>query len=315
MDHPIDRRQFTTAAAAAVLGVSAMTRAEERTTSTSDQGFVDAHSHIWTPDVEAYPLAEGVTTKDLEPRSFTDDELVKLARPFGVTRVVLIAHSKFYAWDNRYLTDAAAERPETFRVVAMVDDRKPNPGAAMRALLKKHTTGFRITSSVHGKERWLKGPGMNEMWRTAADTRQAICCLANPDELPEIDAMCSRFLETPVVIDHLARIGMAGEIDDAGVKNLCRLARHEHVFVKVSAFYALGKKRPPHDELVPLVRRVFEAFGPERLMWGSDSPYQIDGPNTYASSLTFVRETLDFLTPADREWLLRGTASKVFFPA
>ncbi len=313
MSHSLTRRRFVQSlAAAGTVGVAASALAEEEPPAV-EKGVIDCHSHIWTPDTKAYPLAPGVTKRDLVPPSFTDDELLETARPFRVTRVVLIAHSKFYLWDNRYLTDAAAERPNVFRVVGMVDDRAPHPGKAMRDLLKKRVTGFRITSWIHGKEKWLKGPGMAEMWRTASDTRQAMCCLANPEDLPVIDAMCRRFPETPVVVDHFGRVGVDGEIRDGDVRNLCKLAEHRNVHVKVSAFYALGEKRPPHDDLVPLVRRVHEAFGPQRLMWGSDSPYQISGPNTYASSLAFVREKLDFLKPDDRDWLMRKTATKVFF--
>jgi predicted TIM-barrel fold metal-dependent hydrolase len=125
--------------------------------------------------------------------------------------------------------------------------------------------------------------------------------------------MCARFPDTPVVIDHCARIGADGRIGDADVAGLCRLARHRHTSVKISAYYALGRKTPPHLELVPMIRRLYEAFGRERLMWASDSPYQIQGANTYRSSITLVRDHLDFVSAEDRRWLLRTTAEKVFF--
>ena len=99
------------------------------------------------------------------------------------------------------------------------------------------------------------------------------------------------------------------------MKALCKLARHKHSHVKVSAFYALGKKKPPHDELIPMVRRLLDVFGPKRLMWASDSPYQLQGVNTYKASIGFVRDRLDFLSKQDREWLLAKTAESVFFYA
>ena len=48
--------------------------------------WVDAHAHIWPADADTYPLAPGVTKKDLDPPSFTDEELMALARPEGVAR-------------------------------------------------------------------------------------------------------------------------------------------------------------------------------------------------------------------------------------
>src|SRR3954449_6146112 len=308
-------RRAALAAGAAALG-AVMTRIE----AVADEAlpWIDAHSHIWPPDVDKYPLAPGQTKKDLDPPSFTDDELLKVARPEGVGRVVLIQHSVYHLWDNSYLLDAVKRNPKRFRVQGMVDDHQPDPGAAMKKLLPLGVTGFRITPFVRTKDeqaRWLDTPGMAEMWATGAKTRQAMCLLINPSDLPAADAMCGRHPDTPVVIDHFARIGADGEIRDADVAALCKLARHKHAHVKVSAFYALGKKKPPHDELVPMIRRLADSFGPKRLMWASDAPYQVQGVNTYGASIGLVRDRLDFLSKADREWLLAKTAEAVYFSA
>jgi predicted TIM-barrel fold metal-dependent hydrolase len=83
--------------------------------------------------------------------------------------------------------------------------------------------------------------------------------------------------------------------------------------VKVSAFYALGRKQPPHLELVPMIKRLYETFGPQRLMWASDCPYQLQKGNSYRASISLVRDKLDFVSAEDRQWLLRKTAEKVFF--
>ena len=58
-------------------------------------------------------------------------------------------------------------------------------------------------------------------------------------------------------------------------------------------------------------RRI--AFGPKRLMWASDSPYQLQGVNTYRASIGLVRDRLDFLSKEDREWLLAKSAEAVYF--
>ena len=82
--------------------------------------------------------------------------------------------------------------------------------------------------------------------------------------------------------------------------------------VKASAFYALGEKTPPYDDLTQLVQRVYEAFGAERLMWASDCPYQVVD-HTYEDSIGVVRDRLDFLSAADKEQILRKTAEDFFF--
>jgi predicted TIM-barrel fold metal-dependent hydrolase len=278
--------------------------------------WIDAHSHIWPPDVDKYPLAPGQTKKNLKPPSFTDEELMKVARPAGVGRVVLIQHSVYHLWDNSYLIDAVKRHPKLFRIQGMVDDHEPDPGAAMKKLLPLGVTGFRITPFVRPKDeqpKWLESPGMAEMWKTAAKTRQAMCPLINPSDLSAIDAMCEMHPDTPVVIDHFGRVGVDGEVREADVKALCNLARHKHTHVKVSAFYALGKKKPPYDDLIPMIRRLLDAFGPKRLMWASDSPYQLQDGNTYKASISLVRDRLDSLSKTDRELLLAKTAESVFF--
>jgi predicted TIM-barrel fold metal-dependent hydrolase len=81
----------------------------------------------------------------------------------------------------------------------------------------------------------------------------------------------------------------------------------------VSAFYALGRKKAPYLDLAPLVRRVLDAFGPQRLMWASDSPFQVMGGHNYRDSIDLIRRRLEFLSPGERDWLLRKTAEQVFF--
>ena len=311
-DLPVTRRAALAAGAAAIGAVLTRTAAADE----PRLPWGDAHSHIWPPDVDKYPLAPGQTKKDLDPPGFTDEELLKVARPEGVGRVVLIQHSVYHLWDNAYLLDAVKRQPKSFRAQGMVDDHKPDPGAAMKKLFPLGVTGFRITPFVRPKDeqsKWLDTPGMAEMWTTAAETRQAMCPLVNPADLPRIDAMCAKHPDTPVVVDHFGRVGADGEVRETDVKALCALARHPHAHVKVSAFYALGKKKPPYDDLVPMIRRLVDAFGPKRLMWASDSPYQLQGGNTYAASIGLVRDRLDFLSKADREWLLAKTAETVFF--
>src|SRR5205823_9752874 len=96
-------------------------------------------------------------------------------------------------------------------------------------------------------------------------------CLIDSDGLPELDRMCGKFPETPVIIDHLCRIGADGTIRDKDIESLCAMATHKKVLMKVGAFYALGKKQAPYTDLAPLIKKVVKAFGPERCMWESDS--------------------------------------------
>ena len=85
------------------------------------------------------------------------------------------------------------------------------------------------------------------------------------------------------------------------------------MYVKTSAFYALGEKKAPYLDLAPMIRRLRDAFGASRLMWASDCPFQVDPGHNYHDSIALIRDRLDFLTAEDKDWMLRGTAEKVFF--
>jgi predicted TIM-barrel fold metal-dependent hydrolase len=302
--HP-SRRELLAAAAGALAGCATPATARRR-------GFIDAHVHVWTPDTTAFPLAPGYQVSAMQPPSFTPEELLALARPHGVTRVVLIQMS-FYRHDHRYLLDALRRFPGVFAGVGIVDDGAVRPQDAMRALARQGVRGFRISPGSQPVDAWLGSPGMAEMWRCAADDGLAICPLVNPGALPGLAAMCARFPRTRVVIDHFARIGTGGTFPEAEVAQLCALAKHPHVHVKASAFYAFGQKRAPYLDFGPMIRRLRDTFGAHRLMWATDCPYQVQRGHTYADSLALIRDRLDFLSATDRDWLLRGTAERVFF--
>jgi predicted TIM-barrel fold metal-dependent hydrolase len=292
-------------------GAAALASTASAAGTTDANGWIDAHTHVWTADTEHYPLAAGYRRDEMRPASFTLEEFFRHARPEGVARAVLIQMS-FYGFDQRYLLDELTASNGACVGVAVIDDEAADPAAEMRQLAKGGVRGFRIYPRNRPVDGWLAGEGMAAMWRCAAETGMAICPLINPEALPALDAMCARFPETPVVIDHFARIGVDGMLRESDIAELAKLARHPRTHVKVSAYYALGRKLPPYDDLAPLVRRMIDAYGPERLMWASDCPFQVVD-HTYRDSIGLIRDRLDFLSAADKDWLLRKTAERVFF--
>jgi predicted TIM-barrel fold metal-dependent hydrolase len=277
----------------------------------TNANWIDAHAHVWTSDTAKYPLAPGYRTAEMRPPSFTPEELLDHAEPCGVRRVVLIQMS-YYQTDNQYMLDAIAARPDRFRGVAIVDEQR-QPAEQMKRLATRGVRGFRIQPRDRHPDEWLGGDGMREMWTTGADEGLAMCHLIDAKFLPSVHLMCEKFPQTPVVIDHFGRVGIDGQIRGADLEQLCRLSQHPQVFVKVSAFYALGAKRPPYHDLAPMIQRLLKEFGPERLMWASDCPFQVQGDHSYRASIDLIRAGLGFLSDRDRQWLLRGTAEKVFF--
>ncbi|MFO1019928.1 MAG: amidohydrolase family protein [Planctomycetales bacterium] len=273
--------------------------------------YIDAHSHIWTPDTAHYPLAPGYFRQNMDPPSFTAEELQAHMKTAGVNRVVLIQMS-FYGYDNRYMTDMMGKYKGMFSGVAVIDQDGQNPEPEMLRLKQLGVRGFRIYPKNLPPDRWLSSDGLRKMFALGTREKLAMCCLINPNALPALSKMCEEFPETPVVVDHLSRIGVGNNIQDSDVKLLTDLAKHKNTTVKLSAFYALGKAKPPYLDLEPMIRKVYDAYGPERLMWATDCPYQVVS-QTYKQSIDLIESGLTFLSAADKEWILRKTAERVFF--
>ncbi len=306
---PLSRRQFLTTAATAAFGAQI-----GNTAATSKIGSIDAHVHVWTPDTDKYPLASGYNKKAMAPASFTPEELFAHCKPEGVNRIVLIQMS-FYRFDNRYMLDSIAAHPETFSGVAIIDENAPDVRGRMKDLAKQGVSGFRVSTASKDIDAWLSSPGMQEMWKIAADENLNICLLINPETLGAVDKMCLKYPQTPVVVDHFARVGMAGPVTRANLDRLLHLSVHKKLTLKTSAFYALGKKTPPYTDLSTMIKECRDYFGAERLMWASDCPFQVDPGHSYKDSISLIRDNLSFLTASDKAWMLGKTAEKVFFRA
>lgn len=282
--------------------------------------FIDAHVHVWTPDIAHYPLAAGYKKADMKPASFTPDELFKHSKPAGVNRINLIQMS-YYGFDNRYMLDMIALYPEVFVGTAVIDPSGADVAKVMGELVKKGVRAFRIYPGLQGGTKpnegggqdWLKSEGYDRMFAAGAKNNQAMSCLINLDCLPDLARMCRKYPDTPVIIDHLCRLGVDGEVRDKDVDALCQMAEHKKVMVKVGAFYALGKKKAPYTDLGPLIQKVVKAYGPKRCMWETDCPFQVAEGHRYQDSVDLINKHLDFLTADDKDWLLRGTAEAFFF--
>jgi predicted TIM-barrel fold metal-dependent hydrolase len=277
--------------------------------------FIDAHVHVWTSDTVRYPIAAGYKAENIEPRSFTPEELFKHSKAAGVGRINLIQIS-FYGFDNSYMLDAIAKYPDVFVGTAVINPLGDDPVREMSDMAKRGVRAFRIHPKLSQQPaaKWLEPEGYKKMFAAGAKSNQAMSCLIGPDALPELDRMCTAYPETPVIIDHLCRIGADGVIRDADVARLCAMAKHKKVLVKVGAFYALGQKKAPYTDLAPLIEKTIKAFGPERCMWESDSPFQVANGHVYQNSIDVIQKHLGFLGEADKEWLLYKTAEQFFWP-
>ena len=94
------------------------------------------------------------------------------------------------------------------------------------------------------------------------------------------------------------------------------MARYPRVMIKLGPFQALGDGKAPYLDLLPLIQRVVDAFGPERIMWASDSggPVWMQDPaSDFAASIALIRDHANFLSAGDKEQILVKAAEDFFF--
>jgi predicted TIM-barrel fold metal-dependent hydrolase len=285
--------------------------------------IIDAHAHVWSSDLKKYPLAPGHSASDPWYPSFSIEELQALARPAGVTRFNLV-QTPWYGLDHSYMLDAIAKDPEHFVgtgvVPAVTDVSLPSPERTMVELARGGIYAFRVRGKstrpnpdLADGQRWMDHPGYAKMFAAAAEHNLALSFLMGPSDLPEVDRMCRRFPETPVILDHFCLVGRQNRFVEEEIDALCRMAKHKRVMLKLGAFYALGKKAPPYRDMLPLIRRVVAAVGPERSMWESDAPKQAKDGHSFEAAVAVIDKHAEFLSAADKRQILVKTAEDFFF--
>ena len=289
--------------------------------------IVDAHIHVWTSDFDQYPLAPGFTPADLWLPSFTPDDHFAYSRNVGKVRLNLVQMT-WYGLDHSYILDLIASDPETYTGTGIVpgvsDVSLADPGKTMLALAEGGIRAFRVRGGSTGRptafgrsDRWLDYPGYESMFRTGAEHNLALSFLMGLADLPGLIRLCRRFPETPVILDHICGVRIRdGVWPEGDIRTLCNMARYPRVMVKLGPFQALGDGEAPYLDLLPLIERIVDAFGPERIMWESDSggPVRMKEPaNDFAAAIALIRDHADFLSQSDKEQILVKTAEDFFF--
>jgi L-fuconolactonase len=128
-----------------------------------------------------------------------------------------------------------------------------------------------------------------------------------PSLLKEVAALAERYPGLTIILDHMARqSALRDDTCFADLDELLALARFPNIAIKASSLPCYTDSSYPFTSLEPYLRRIFEAFGADRIMWGSDLTRL---PCSYLECLDHMRLELPFLTEDDRAQVLGGTAA------
>ena len=270
----------------------------------SDYRILDPHVHVWKHDPE-YPFAEGARVPE---RDATPETLLGLMKANGVSKTVII-QVIHYRYDNRYLADVLKQYRGTFQGVCRVDPLDAAAPDHLSRLTEQGFRGVRLSPAGNASGDWFRGPLMPPLWKRCHDLKVPMTVLAPITRMPDVAALLEKLPELVVVIDHMADCPVDQPQE---LEKLIALKRFPNLFVKVSHTWSLSKQAYPWLDAQEHVKRLHQAFGPERLMWATDWPIVEQSHATYAQALTVVRDEMKFLNANDLSWMLSKTIERVW---
>jgi predicted TIM-barrel fold metal-dependent hydrolase len=279
----LSRRAFLTRALGAALASATSDQAVAETPAVQAARrrlIVDAQVHVWKAESPDWRWIPG--SKPQMPEPFTIEKLLPLMDEAGVDRAVIIPPD-WPGYRNDYALEAAKRYPSRFAVMGRIP---LNPRSA--ALLPKWKEqpgmlGIRV-------EGWPTDGSADWFWPAAEKAGLPIMLLID-GRSAQVVRIAERHPQLTLIVDHM------------GVHGRYRESRQVGVSVKLSAAPNYSTEDYPFRDFLPHIRRLFDAYGPQRCYWGSDITNGFRRA-TYRQRITHFTEELPFLSEEDKDWIM-----------
>jgi L-fuconolactonase len=247
------------------------------------------------------------------PAEVTGDQMVAAMKAVGVDGAILVSPFSMYRYDASYALEVYAAHPARFRLVKPVDPTDPGIAETIADWARtRGTVGIRIflRDNVPTDP---ADPAINRVLALAAQHSLPVnvACTGRLDQARQLAA---RNPNTQVVIDHLGlpqpHEPPAPAQPFADLPKLLALAAHNNVAVKISGACTLSHEAFPYRDIWDPLRRVFDAFGFDRCMWGTDWTRAV-GMLTYQQGVDAFRVS-DWLSGEERAALMGETLSRIY---
>ena len=271
--------------------------------------IIDSQVHAYEANTPERPWA----TVPNWPAHVTGEEMVAAMDKVGVDGAIFISAFAMYRYDGSYAAQVQRAHPGRFGIVKPVD---PEDAAVEEVIAEwkktPGTVGIRIMMT---KESNLKPghPGLDRILRSAVrhDFPVNILCWANLDDGM---ALIDRHPDTRFILDHLGilqpRTPPAPPQPWADLPKVLELAKRKNVVIKVSGACTLSKEPYPFPDIWDPLARVFDAWGLDRCLWGTDWTRAFAVVN-YEQAVTPFLET-DRLRDSERAMLMGGACAKAY---
>jgi len=271
--------------------------------------MIDAHMHFWRVARGDY----GWLTPDLGAlyRDFLPSGAAPMLDGAGVTGVVAVQAAETEA-ETRFLFDLARQHPAIRGVVGWTDFAAADAADRIRCLAADgagRLVGLRPMLQDMADRDWIARPELDAAFGALIELGLAFDALVRPDNLPGVARRLERSPRLRLIVDHLAKPDMeAGDFESwqAGIRSI---AAHPDTFCKLSGLFT-----EPGGATVASERYVaaaFEAFGPERMMWGGDWPVLLLA-GRYDEWLTGARDMVARHAPDHAHDVFGRTAARAY---
>ncbi|MEI6598007.1 MAG: amidohydrolase family protein [bacterium] len=268
--------------------------------------IVDSQVHIWgadTPD-RPWPVPPaGLKAVAVHNNGipFTKEFVIGEMDKAGVDRVIIVPPS----WEgdrNDLALAAAAQYKDRFAVMGRLDIYREDAKEQIRNWLKQPgMLGLRFALHTPLLERPFVSGELDWVWHEAEASGVPVMVLVPHRLMASIARVAERHPDLKLVMDHLGLVHGKDDEAFAGLGELLALAKYRNVAAKASIMPFYTDDKYPFRKLHSHIRRVFDAFGPKRLFWGSDLSRL---PCTYRQGVTMFSEEIPWLSTADKEWIM-----------
>jgi L-fuconolactonase len=247
------------------------------------------------------------------PAEVTGDDMVAAMDEVGVDGALLVSPFAMYRYDASYALKVYAAHPGRFGLIKPVDPTDPGVADTIADwAATKGTVAIRIMMR-DGVSADAADPDLNRVLAAAARHSLPVNLLCW-GRLEQAGQLAARNPETQLVIDHL---GLQQPFEPpapaapfANLPGLLALAAHDNIAVKISGACTLSREPFPYADIWDPLGRIFDAFGFDRCMWGTDWTRAV-GLLTYRQGVEAFRVT-DRLSDTDRAALMGGTIARVY---
>lgn len=272
---------------------------------------LDAHQHFWRYSRAEYGWIDE-SMRSIQ-RDFLPDDLASSLAHAGMQGSITIQARQTVA-ETEWLLELAAAHEQIKGVVGWVP--LAEHGGRIGALLDRFVAHPKFRGVRHvlqaEPDSYFGDTGFNQALQEVAARGLTYDLLIYARQLPAALAWVDRHPQLPIVVDHIAKPVVQGPPPPAWCQQIRELAKRERVCCKFSgvATEVPGWHWTP-ELLRPYFDEVLDAFGPDRLMFGSDWPVCLVATD-YARWHGFVVECLASLSPNERDAILGGTAATFY---